>query len=172
MEESDNGSISGLLYGFARNGERLHGRCSESGNSHRTEISCKVHYTGTLADGTVFDTSEGRGPSQFTVGAGEMISGFDRAVLGMRVGESKTVTIPADQAYGAYREDLLADLDREQFGNTSVPEVGQEITISTPYGQTMTVPVINVTDSAVTVDVNHPLAGKDLTFAITLVEIA
>ncbi len=132
----------------------------------------KVEYTGTLADGTVFDTSEGRGPSQFTVGAGEMISGFDRAVLGMRVGESKTVTIPADQAYGAYREDLLVDLDREQFGNTSVPEVGQEITISTPYGQTMTVPVINVTDSAVTVDVNHPLAGKDLTFAITLVEIA
>ncbi len=132
----------------------------------------QVHYTGTLANGTVFDTSEGGEPLQFTVGNGEVIAGFDQAVLGMHVGESKTVTIPTNQAYGAYSEDLIFDLDRAQYQGTSAPEVGQQVQLSTSEGRTMTLPVINVTDSTITVDANHPLAGKDLTFTIELVEIA
>ncbi len=130
----------------------------------------RVHYTGTLADGTVFDTSEGGEPLQFTVGTGQVITGFDQAVLGMHVGKSKTVTIPADQAYGAHRDDLLLVFDRAQLNGTV--EVGQEVTITTSGGQAMTVPVVDVTDSTITVDANHPLAGKDLTFTIELVEIA
>ncbi|MDN7023420.1 peptidylprolyl isomerase [Methanoculleus sp. FWC-SCC1] len=146
--------------------------CTGTGETATAEAGdlVQVHYTGTLADGTVFDTSEGREPLQFTVGAGEMIAGFDQAVPGMAVGESKTVTIPADQAYGAYRDDLLIDFDREQVNGTV--EVGQKVTITTSSGQAMNVPVVNVTDSTITVDANHPLAGKDLTFTIELVEIA
>ncbi|WP_206633453.1 FKBP-type peptidyl-prolyl cis-trans isomerase [Methanoculleus taiwanensis] len=132
----------------------------------------RVEYTGTLANGTVFDSSEGRTPLEFTIGTGAVIPGFDAAVTGMQVGESKTVTIPADQAYGEYREDLILNLDRSRYQSSTAPTVGQQLQISTADGRLISARVIDVNETTITADVNHPLAGEDLTFAITLVEIA
>jgi len=131
----------------------------------------QVDYTGTLENGTVFDTSEGREPLEFTLGQHQMIPGFEQAVLGMKVGESKTVTIPAEDAYGPYRDDMVQVIDREELTNIPNPEVGQQLQGSQPGGGTITGTITNVTDTTITVDFNHPLAGKNLTFEIKLVSI-
>ena len=131
----------------------------------------QVHYTLKLEDGTVFDTSIGGDPLQFTIGDGQLIPGFEQAVVGMSPGESKTVEIPADEAYGPYLEELVMVVDRDQLPEDLQPEVGQQLQISQPDGQTILVKVIDVSESSVTLDANHPLAGKDLTFDIELVEI-
>nr|CAI64084.1 peptidyl-prolyl cis-trans isomerase, FKBP-type [uncultured archaeon]CBH36607.1 probable peptidyl-prolyl cis-trans isomerase, FKBP-type [uncultured archaeon] len=131
----------------------------------------RVHYTGTLDNGTVFDSSVGREPLQFTIGRGQMIPGFDKGVVGLNLSESKTITIPADQAYGPYRADLVQVVARDQFPTDSELEVGQMLQASQPNGQIILVTVTNVTDSDVTLDANHRLAGKPLTFEIQLVEI-
>jgi len=131
----------------------------------------EVDYTGTLENGTVFDTSEGREPLEFTLGQGQMIPGFEQAVLGMKVGESKTVTIPADEAYGPYREDMVQVINREELTNIPNPEVGQQLQGVQPGGGISVCTVINVTDTTITVDFNHFLAGKDLTFEIELMSI-
>ncbi len=131
----------------------------------------KVHYTGTLDDGTVFDSSVGREPLQFTIGLGQMIPGFDKGVVGLNLNESKTITIPADQAYGQYRADLVQVVARDQFPTDSELEVGQMLQASQPNGQIILVTVTNVTDTDVTLDANHRLAGENLTFEIQLVEI-
>jgi peptidylprolyl isomerase len=131
----------------------------------------RVHYTGTLDDGTEFDSSIGREPLQFTVGAGQMIPGFEQAVIGMRLGESETVIIPTDQAYGPYHEELVVVVPREQLPPDVEPEVGQQLTMSQPDGQPVPVTVIDVSEGNVTIDANHSLAGEDLTFDIELVEI-
>lgn len=132
----------------------------------------KVHYTGTLNDGTVFDSSIGRDPLQFTLGEGQMIPGFEQAVLGMKLGEAKTITIPVDQAYGPYYEELVWVVDRDQLPAGIEPEVGQRLQTSQANGQSMIVTIIEVSETNVTIDANHQLAGEDLTFAIQLVEIA
>ncbi|MGB3459293.1 MAG: peptidylprolyl isomerase [Halobacteriota archaeon] len=131
----------------------------------------RVHYTGTLDNGTVFDSSGGREPLQFTIGRGQMIPGFDKGVLGLNLSESKTITIPADQAYGPYRADLVQVVARDQLPQDSELEVGQMLQASQPNGQIILVTITNVTDSDVTLDANHRLAGKTLTFEIQLVEI-
>lgn len=131
----------------------------------------KVHYTGTLEDGTVFDTSVGREPLQFTIGRGQMISGFEKGVVGLNLSESKTITIPADQAYGPYRADLVQVVARDQLPTDSELEVGQVLQASQPDGKIILVTITNVTDSNVTLDANHRLAGKPLTFEIQLVEL-
>ncbi len=131
----------------------------------------EVHYTGTLENGTVFDTSEGGEPLEFTLGQGQMIPGFEQAVLGMKVGESKTVTIPADEAYGQYNDDWVQVINREELTNIPNPEVGQQLYGSQTDGTTITGTITNVTDTTVTVDFNHPLAGEDLTFEIELMSI-
>jgi len=131
----------------------------------------RVHYTGTLDNGTVFDSSVGREPLQFTIGLGQMIPGFDKGVEGLNLSESKTITIPADQAYGPYRADLVQVVARDQLPTDSELEVGQMLQASQPNGQIILVTVTNVTDSNVTLDANHRLAGKNLTFEIQLVEI-
>ena len=131
----------------------------------------RVHYTGTLGDGSVFDTSAEREPLQFTIGAGAVIPGFEQGVLGMKLGESKTITIPADQAYGPYREELVWVVERDQLPAGMEPAVGQRLQTAQANGQIVVVTVINVSESTVTVDANHALAGKDLTFEIQLVEI-
>jgi len=131
----------------------------------------RVHYTGTLDNGTVFDSSIGREPLQFTIGLGQMIPGFDKGVVGLNLNESKTITIPADQAYGQYRADLVQVAARDQLPPDSELEVGQVLQASQPNGQIILVTVTNVTDTDVTLDANHPLAGKNLTFEIQLVEI-
>ena len=131
----------------------------------------KVHYTGTLDDGTVFDTSIEREPLEFTLGEGMLIPGFEEAVKGMQVGQSKTVTIPAEEAYGPYLDDLIIVVERSQLPEGLDPEVGQVLEVTQEDGRTGVVTVIDVSETTITVDANHPLAGKDLTFEIKLVEI-
>ena len=131
----------------------------------------RVHYKGTLADGSEFDSSRGREPLEFTLGTGQVIPGFDEAVTGMRVGEEKEVTIPASDAYGDRRDDLMIVVDRRQFPGHIQPTVGQQLQLGGKDGQTFVVTVREVSDERVVLDGNHPLAGEDLTFALTLVEI-
>jgi len=131
----------------------------------------KVHYTGKLDDGTIFDTSVEREPLEFTIGAGQMIPGFEGAVRGMQVGESKTVTIPAEEAYGPRRDDLVIVVEREQLPADLDPKVDQQLQMQQPDGGTAVVIVTDVSEETITIDANHPLAGKDLLFEIELVEI-
>lgn len=132
----------------------------------------KVHYTGKLHDGTVFDTSEDRDPLEFTLGGGRIISGFDEAVVGMSINESKTVILTHDKAYGPHNQDMVMEIERNRIPPNVKPEVGQHFQIPGPNGQTLAVMVVGISDTAVTFDANHPMAGKDLTFDIQLVEIA
>ncbi len=131
----------------------------------------KVHYTGTLEDGTEFDSSRDREPLEFTLGEGKMIEGFEQAVLGMKVGEKKTVYIPVDQAYGEYNEDWVLEMERSKFPEDLNPEIGQQLSMVSQDGRAFNVTVIAVSETTITVDANHRLAGKDLTFEIELIEI-
>jgi peptidylprolyl isomerase len=130
-----------------------------------------VHYTGKLEDGSVFDTSRERDPLEFEVNAGMMIPGFDQAVVGMEVGDNKTVVIEAADAYGEVRDDMIATFPRASFPEHIEPEVGQQLTLNAPNGSPLNVTVTKVDDDQVTLDGNHFLAGKDLTFDIELVSI-
>ena len=134
--------------------------------------SVKIHYTGTFENGTVFDSSAGREPLRFTVGAGEMIRGFDEGVVGMQVGEEKTLHVPADRAYGPYREDLIFALDPAGIDGAENLKIGDQVRLSLHDGQALPARVVAVSADAVTVDANHHLAGEDLTFTVSLVEIA
>ncbi|PLX86586.1 MAG: peptidylprolyl isomerase [Desulfuromonas sp.] len=134
--------------------------------------TAKVHYTGKLDDGTVFDSSRQGDPMEFEVGGGQLIQGFDEAVLGMSLGESKTVTIPSENAYGPYREEMVMEVERGQFPEGVSPEVGQHFEIPNNDGPPLVVEVKATDEEKVTLDANHPLAGKDLTFEIELVEVA
>ncbi len=132
----------------------------------------KIHYKGTLDDGSVFDTSEGREPLEFTVGSGQVIAGFDEAVTGMSVGEKKNVKIPVDKAYGPRNDDLVIPAPKEHIPADINPEVGQKLQMGGPNGELVVVTVTEITDSHVMLDANPPLAGEDLTFDIELVEVA
>lgn len=132
----------------------------------------RIHYTGRLTDGTVFDTSEGREPFGFTVGAGEVISGFDTAVEGMAAGDERTVTIPAVEAYGPRRQDLVLDVPRQQLPADMELEPGKRLHMETQDGRTFQVTIMEVHDDHLKLDANHPLAGQDLTFDIQMVQVA
>ncbi len=131
----------------------------------------KVHYTGSLEDGTIFDSSRDGEPLEFTIGAGEIIPGFEEAVIGMTPGESKRQLVPVNEAYGPPRPDMTVQLDREMVPNELELFVGQELEIEDPEGRVNNVVVRDLTEKTVTLDGNHPLAGKDLQFQIELVEI-
>jgi len=131
--------------------------------------SVRIHYTGTLADGSVFDSSEGRDPLEFTVGSGQIIPGLDKAIPGMVVGEKKVVPIPFAEAYGDIDPQARQAVPRGEIPDHIPLDLGTQLQVQTPTGQTMMVVVVEVTDAEVTLDANHPLAGKDLTFAIELV---
>ena len=137
----------------------------------KTGDKVKVHYSGKLADGTQFDTSANQEPLEFTVGAGEVIAGFEEAVVGMNPGDTKTATINADEAYGDYDDELILEVERDQFPPEITPEVGQRLQLHQPDGEVFGAVVTAVDDQTVTLDANHPLAGQDLTFEIELVEI-
>ncbi len=130
-----------------------------------------VHYTGTLEDGSQFDSSVGKDPLQFTVGAGNVIAGFDQAVRGLAVGETRRVVIPPEDAYGDYRDDLVVEEDQADVPSGVDLQVGQQLQSVQPDGRVMIVTVIAVSETTVTLDANHRLAGKSLTFDIELVEI-
>lgn len=154
----------------------------------------RVHYTGTLNDGSIFDSSEaaeeescgcncsssggcgtgsdcGCEPLEFTIGEGNVIPGFEKAVLGLAVGESVKVTIPADEAYGPRHEQMIAVVERSELNGEIEPIEGQQLEVVLQDDTTMPVLITEVTETTVTLDANHPLAGQDLTFEIKLVEI-
>jgi len=131
----------------------------------------QVHYTGKLGDGTIFDTSKDRHPLQFRIGQGQVIAGFEQAVIGMNTGESKTVTIPVDQAYGPRREEKIVTVERSRLPADLNPNVGQRLEFTQMDDQTVLVTVTALTDTTMTLDANHPLSGKDLTFDIELIAI-
>ncbi|MDF1727526.1 MAG: peptidylprolyl isomerase [Sulfitobacter sp.] len=130
-----------------------------------------IHYTGTLLDGTTFDSSEGREPLAFEVGSGQIIPGLDEALPGMEVGEKKEVAVASDQAYGPVNPEMRQSIPREGIPDDIPLEPGTQLQMQTPEGQAMPVTVVNVDESTVTLDANHPLAGKDLKFDIELVAI-
>jgi len=131
----------------------------------------KVHYTGKLTDGSIFDSSRDREPLEFTIGEGSLIGGFEEAVVGMAAGESKTQSIPAAQAYGPRFEQLVVEVDRQHIPQDLELSVGLQLGITGKDGKTTSVWVSDVSENKVKLDGNHPLAGKDLVFEIQLVEI-
>lgn len=131
----------------------------------------RVHYTGTLQDGTEFDTSRDRDPLEFTIGEGSVIEGFERIVEGMEPGETETATLDPEEAYGEREEGRLIEVSRDQLPEDIDPEVDEMLEIQTPDGRRMQVRVSEVGEETLTLDGNHPLAGRDLTFEIELLEI-
>ena len=158
-----------VLLGILLVGMMLTGGCVaqevESGDT------VKVHYTGKLSDGTVFDTSIGDEPIEFVVGGASLAPRFEQAVIGMKPGESKAITIPADEAYGPRHEELVFVMDRNQFPEDEELEVGCIVNFPPAYGMLVTAIVVDVSESSVTLDANHLLAGEDLVFDVELVEI-
>ncbi len=136
----------------------------------KTGDTVKVHYTLKLSDGMVFDTSIGSEPLEFTIGQGNVVPGFEQAVIGMQVGETKKFTIPADQAYGQYHDDLIIEVGRDKLSPDIVPEVGMLLQ-SSQDGSVSIATILEVTETTIKIDANHPLAGQDLTFDIELIEI-
>ncbi len=137
----------------------------------KTGDTVKVHYTGKLADNNIFDTSTNREPLQFTIGQGQLIPDFEQSVIGMKPGDSKTVQIPSDRAYGPHNKEMVMVVDRSEFPEDLEPKVNQMFQVRQSDGQVLPVTVTDVSESKVTLDGNHPLAGKDLTFDIQLTDI-
>lgn len=133
----------------------------------------KVHYKGTLSDGTLFDSSEGREPLQFTVGENMVIHGFDRGVLDMKVGDKKNLNIPCLEAYGETNNELIIEVPKTEFpSELGELQEGMQLSMVDQMGNELPVEVIEIKEDIVILDGNHPLAGQDLTFDIELVEIA
>jgi|SRR5690606_6077080 len=137
----------------------------------QTGDTVRVHYTGRFEDGTVFDTSQDREPIEFTLGEHQVIPGFENAVTGMQAGETKTAQIPPEEAYGERREDLLIDVPRAEVPADIDPQIGQTLQVQGAGGQVFPVVVANVGEDMITLDANHPLAGRSLIFDIQLIDI-
>ncbi|MEX1027377.1 MAG: peptidylprolyl isomerase [Candidatus Paceibacterota bacterium] len=131
----------------------------------------RVHYTGKLEDGTVFDSSVEREPIAFKLGAGQIIPGFEKAVEGMEPGEKTTAVIPATEAYGPHKAEAIVTVERSQLPPDLEPKVGQQLQVQKEDGQSLPVRVVEVDDAQVTLDGNHPLAGRELAFEIELVTV-
>ncbi len=132
----------------------------------------KIHYTGKLNDGSVFDSSLNREPLEFTIGEGKIIPGIEQGVIGMIPGESKTINVLPDQAYGPHRPELVATIEKKEFPENMLLQEGKILQFSQPAGQVFRAKITRVTETDVTLDANHPLAGKDLIFDIELLEIS
>lgn len=163
---------------MAGRGETPNTRAHERGSSPNDSMpatsgdTVRVHYTGTLQDGTQFDSSKGRDPLQFTVGAGQVVPGFDKAVTGMEVGETKTVTIDAKDAYGEPDPNQVVEVGKDQLPPDANVSVGDQLQLGMQNGGSMIVRVAEVNENSILLDANHPLAGEDLTFEITLDSVA
>jgi FKBP-type peptidyl-prolyl cis-trans isomerase SlpA len=131
----------------------------------------KVHYTGKLTDGQVFDTSDGKEPIEFTLGKGQLIPGFEKGLIDMKLNEKKTINIPMEEAYGEPREELVQEVEKSQLPEEIKPEVGMGLVSKAPDGKEMNLIVAEVKEESIVVDGNHPLAGKDLIFDLEVVEI-
>ncbi|WP_339659379.1 peptidylprolyl isomerase [uncultured Polaribacter sp.] len=131
----------------------------------------KVNYTGKLSDGQIFDTSEGKEPIEFTLGQGQIIPGFEKGLMDMKLKEKKTITIAKEEAYGEINTDLIQEVNKSELPKDMAPEVGMGLVSKTPDGQEMNLMVIEVKEESIIIDGNHPLAGKDLIFDAEVVEI-
>ncbi len=132
----------------------------------------KVHYTGKKkSDGTIFDSSEGKDPLEFKLGEGQLIPGFEEAVEGMKAGDTNTVTISSDQAYGEPKDDLIVKFERNRLPEDITPEIGQQLQLQHKDGNNIPVVITELTDEEITLDANHPLAGEDLVFEIEVVDV-
>lgn len=136
-----------------------------------TGDTVKVHYTGKLEDGSVFDTSQQREPLEFKLGEGRLLPGFEQAVEGLEPGQKTEIEIAAEQGYGPRRDDAVVQIERSQLPPDLNPEIGQQLQMQQPNGQAVVVTVAETSEESITLDGNHPLAGKDLSFEIELVEI-
>jgi peptidylprolyl isomerase len=137
----------------------------------KTGDTVKVHYTGKLDDDTIFDTSADHEPLEFTIGEGKVIPDFEQAVIGMNPGDTKNIHIPYDKAYGQHHKEMVMVVERSEFPEDLKPEVNQRLQVRQQNGEVFAVTVTDVSESKVTLDGNHPLAGKDLVFDIELSEI-
>ena len=137
----------------------------------RMNDKVKVHYSGTLSDGTVFDSSLEREPFEFTIGQGMVIPGFEKGIIGMSEGDSRMVSITSDDAYGPYRDDLVGVIDKSRKPENIDLEIGMVLQMRSPEGSVTNVTVKDIGDEGITLDLNHPLAGKDLVFEIKLMEV-
>ena len=131
----------------------------------------KVHYTGKLQDGEIFDSSKEREPLEFVIGSGNVIPGFENGVVGMEIGESKVLTIPPEEAYGERRAELVVEVNRSDFPENITPSIGLQLQMTQPNGNSLNVIITDLTEEVVTLDANHPLAGQTLFFDVELVEI-
>jgi FKBP-type peptidyl-prolyl cis-trans isomerase 2 len=131
----------------------------------------RIHYTGTLLDGSTFDSSEGRDPLEFEVGSGQIIPGLDEALPGMEVGETKTVSVACENAYGPVQPGMRQSVPRDNVPKEISLELGMQLQMQSSEGQVLPVTVVELTEEEVMLDANHPLAGQDLNFDIELVSI-
>lgn len=138
----------------------------------KVDDKVKVEYTGKLKSGEVFDKSKEGQPLEFTVGDGKIIPGFDQAVRGMEVNEEKEITIESDDAYGEKKEELIQDIPTDAFPDEFEPEIGRRLNLQSQDGQTFNGEITEIKDDSITVDLNHPLAGKDLIFNIKVVDVS
>ena len=132
----------------------------------------KVHYTGKLANGEVFDSSEGRQPLEFTIGNGSLIPGFEKGVVGMDVGDTKTIEISPEEGYGERRDELVVEVNKDDFPDTVTPTVGQRLQIRQQGSDPIVVTITELKEETVTLDANHPLAGYTLFFDVELVSVS
>jgi FKBP-type peptidyl-prolyl cis-trans isomerase SlpA len=131
----------------------------------------KVNYTGKLSDGQVFDSSEGKEPMEFTLGQGQLIPGFEKGLIDMKLNEKKTITIAKEDAYGDINNDLIQEVEKTQLPQDMTPEVGMGLVSKSPDGQEMNLLVVEVREESIVIDGNHPLAGKELIFDLEVVAI-
>jgi peptidylprolyl isomerase len=132
----------------------------------------KVHFTGKLESGKIFDTSKDGKPLEFTIGAGEMMPGFEKKIIGMTMGDTKTFTVLPEEAYGSRREELVVVVEKNHFPPDITPTIGQPLQITTPDGEVLDLVITSIDGDMVTIDANHPLADKALLFEVELMEIA
>jgi len=130
-----------------------------------------VHYTGKLENGEVFANSKVGEPFEFTIGKGEVIPGFERGVIGMEVGETKTITVPPEEAYGPRREELLVDVRKSALPENITPAIGEQLEIPQQDGNLIMVTIFDMSEDTITLDANHPLAGTTVTFIIQLIGV-
>jgi FKBP-type peptidyl-prolyl cis-trans isomerase SlpA len=140
-------------------------------NQVKENNTVKVNYTGKLSDGQVFDSSEGKEPLEFTLGQGQLIPGFEKGLIDMKLKEKKTITIDKEEAYGKINDDLIQEVNKNQLPQDMTPEVGMGLVSKSPDGQEMNLRVVEVKEESVVIDGNHPLAGKDLIFDLEVVAI-
>jgi FKBP-type peptidyl-prolyl cis-trans isomerase 2 len=140
-------------------------------NQVKENNTVKVNYTGKLSDGQIFDSSEGREPIEFTLGQGQLIPGFEKGLIDMKLNEKKTITIPKEEAYGDVNKDLIQEVKKTELPQDMAPEVGMGLVSKSPDGQEMNLMVVEVREETIVIDGNHPLAGKELVFDLEVLAI-